>query len=274
MKIIESFVEGKLNIPEKCEDALVATDNYACVIDGATSKFEITYDGKTSGRLASEIISSTVKNLSIDIGWNEIIKIISEELNNYYKKKNIYDFINENPGARAQATIAIYSEKLKEVCIVADSQCMIDGQLYYNYLKMDDVRVNARALFLEGELRKGKTVEELLENDTGAQYINPLLNIQCLFNNNPGSQYSYGVIDGQEIPEEEIKILKVPDGTKNIILATDGYPVLKSTLKETEAELKRIIAEDPLCIGKYKQFRGISKGLVSFDDRAYLKIEL
>lgn len=272
MKVIESFVEGKYGNLKKCEDAIVVTENYACVIDGASSKVDMLFDGKTSGKVASEIITEAIVELPSNIGWKEVLERISNKLNAFYDKKDLIKCIEDNPAARAQAAIAIYSGSLKEVCMIADCQCMINNVLYCNPLIMDEIRVNTRALFLESELRLGKTVEELLENDTGADFIKPLLLIQHLFKNIPGSQYSYGVVDGLRIPEEEIKIVKVPEGTKSIVLASDGYPVIKGTLKETEDELHRIIKEDPLCIKINKQFRGVGKGFVSYDDRAYLRI--
>lgn len=272
MKVIESFVEGKFGDLEKCEDAIIVTDNYAGVIDGASSKVDMLFDGKTSGKVASEIIAGAIAELPSGIGWEEVLARISNKINEFYEKKDLVKYIEDNPAARAQAAVAIYSESLKEVCMIADCQCMINDVLYFNPLVMDQIRVNTRALYLESELRLGKTTEELLEKDTGAEFIKPLLLTQHLFKNTSGSQYSYGVVDGLRIPEEEIKIVKVPEGTKGIVLTSDGYPVIKDTLKETEDELHRIIKEDPLCIKMNKQFRGVGKGLVSYDDRAYLRI--
>ena len=37
-KIINNFVLGKSPDQSKCEDGIVITDNYCCVIDGATTK--------------------------------------------------------------------------------------------------------------------------------------------------------------------------------------------------------------------------------------------
>jgi len=274
MKLIESYLEGKYGNLNKCEDSIVFTDNYACVIDGSSSRVNMLFDGKTNGKIASEIVAEAVNEFPTNISWKEILERIYNKLNEFYEKRGLKKCIQETPDARAQAAIAIYSKNLNEVCMIADCQCMIDNTMYYNPIIMDEVRVSARALFLEAELRLGKTIEELLENDTGTEYIKPLLGIQYLFKNISGSQYSYGVLDGQKIPEEEIKVVKVPKGAKNIILSSDGYPVLKGTLKESEDELKRIIREDPLCIRINKQFRGVGKGLVSYDDRAYLKIEI
>ena len=55
-------------------------------------------------------------------------------------------------------------------------------------------------------------------------------------------------------------------------LASDGYPVLKGTLAESERELERIINNDPLCIDLYKATKGVMQGYKSFDDRTYIRI--
>ena len=49
IKIIESFIKGKKDNADLCEDGLVITTNYIAVIDGVTSKGKILWDNKTSG---------------------------------------------------------------------------------------------------------------------------------------------------------------------------------------------------------------------------------
>ena len=57
-------------------------------------------------------------------------------------------------------------------------------------------------------------------------------------------------------------------------MASDGYPVLKETLEETEEALKIVLETDPLCFRQYKSAKGLQKGNNSFDDRTYIKFEL
>ena len=58
-----------------------------------------------------------------------------------------------------------------------------------------------------------------------------------------------------------------------VVLTSDGYPVLKRTLKESEAELelKRILKADSDCCKVYHSAKGIKEGCVSFDDRTYIR---
>ena len=76
-----------------------------------------------------------------------------------------------------------------------------------------------------------------------------------------------------DIPENLIHVISVADA-KGIVLASDGYPVLKRTLAESERELERIINNDPLCINLYKATKGVMQGYKSFDDRTYIRIEI
>jgi len=61
---------------------------------------------------------------------------------------------------------------------------------------------------------------------------------------------------------------------ESLILASDGYPKLFSTLHESENYLRFILKEDPLCYKLYKSTKGLKKGAVSFDDRAFIKARL
>ena len=66
----------------------------------------------------------------------------------------------------------------------------------------------------------------------------------------------------------------IPGDVDSIILASDGYPVLKDNLKETENILQDILLKDPLMFREYKSTKGKLKGDVSFDDRAFIKVKL
>ncbi|GCE09255.1 hypothetical protein KDAU_65840 [Dictyobacter aurantiacus] len=48
----------------------------------------------------------------------------------------------------------------------------------------------------------------------------------------------------------------------------------KITLEASELALQEVLQEDPLLFRKYKTTKGLQRGNVSFDDRAYIKIAL
>ena len=81
----------------------------------------------------------------------------------------------------------------------------------------------------------------------------------------------FPVFDGFDIPTEWIKVFYVSNANE-IILLSDGYPMLLNSLKESEQYLHSIMEKDPQCMRLYKTTKGIQKGNCSFDDRAYLRI--
>lgn len=58
-----------------------------------------------------------------------------------------------------------------------------------------------------------------------------------------------------------------------LVLASDGYPVLKETLAESEAVLRELMEKDPLCFRENKGTKGLVKGNDSFDDRTYIRFD-
>ena len=104
--------------------------------------------------------------------------------------------------------------------------------------------------------------------------IRPLLLGQRLFQNNPlaPEPYRYWALDGFPIEEEGIGSYTLPLEAHEIVLASDGYPVLFRTLKETEEHLDDILQKDASLVGpSYLSTKGVRNGAESFDDRTYLR---
>ncbi len=66
MELKEQFVQGKKINQELCEDGIFKSDWIIAVIDGATAKSPICYDGKSSGRAALEKIKESI---AINVNW-------------------------------------------------------------------------------------------------------------------------------------------------------------------------------------------------------------
>ena len=272
--VLEKFILGKKNDVHICEDAIFTNDNFAAVIDGATSKSSIQIEGKSTGKLASELICEGLSLLPKSIQMKDAVNIISNQIYQFYQKSNLDVHMRENPQDRLTGCAAIYSHFRNEVWVIGDCQCIIGKTRYYNKKIIDTIIANTRSLFLEAELLKGTTVSSLLTKDIGREYILPLLKSQTKFQNSLGelSEYSYTVFDGFDIDINDIKVIKVFDDI--VILATDGYPKIFRTLKASESYLKNIISNDPLCIKLFKSTKGIYVGNISYDDRSYLKIKI
>jgi hypothetical protein len=272
--IEQQVVAGKGTI-ENCEDTIVVTNNFVCVIDGVTSKSKRLWDGHTTGWMAAHILSETVTFLPAEITCYEAIERLASAITNYYHNNNVFEEMRDNLVQRFSATLVLYSAYHSEVWMVGDCQCMMDGILHEHLKLVDQIMSDARALYLHTELRKGKSITDLMEHDTGRAFIQPFLDNQQLFQNYTGeSPYAYGVIDGFATPQHTIKVVPVEEGTRSLVLASDGYPELKPTLAESEAALRFILDNDPLCIHLFKSTKGLVKGQASLDDRAYVRVEL
>ena len=270
----EYFLKGKKN-PDSNEDGILVTPDFAAVIDGATSKSDFELDGKKTGRLAMELVLEAIRDFPKDIDAEEAMNRITNRIHSFYVKHNLLADLEEQPGKRFTANGVIYSYVRNEVWQVWDCQCIV-GHLYSSNEKpIDAIMANTRSVVNEVALLNGMTMEDLEKKDPGRAFIYPFLQQQAVLQNNPkkGQLYSFPVFDGFPIQMEQVKIFPVGD-VREIILSSDGYPHLFSTLRDSECYLMNILDNDPLCMRLYKSTKGIKKGNFSFDDRSYLKIRI
>lgn len=273
-KVIEKNIVSKHKSIEYCEDKIVYNNFFACVIDGATSKSTAVYENKTSGLLVSEILEKTILNLEEKTSLSQTIDILTNSVRDYYIANNLIENMKNNPLDRLTASIVIFSKYFNQIWMIGDCQCMVDNKVYTNEKFIDKLLSETRAFYITKELISEKSIKELQEFDTGRQYIMPLLISQSYFQNCKfDSDYSYCVIDGFPINISQIKVIDI-NSSKTVILASDGYPNLFNTLNESENYLDYILENDPLCYDLYKSTKGKNVNMNSFDDRAYLRLEI
>ena len=274
LQVEECFLKGKKN-PQTNEDGMIVTPYFAAVIDGATAKSTFTYEGKKTGRLAMELALEAIRNFPKDIDAADAIRRITERIYDFYVQHNLLDELKAEPGKRFTANGVIYSYARNEVWQVGDCQCIIDNLYSSNEKEIDAIMADVRAVVNEVALLGGATMKDLESHDPGREFIYPFLQKQALLQNCPiqGQQFSFSVFDGFPIQMEQVKVFPVGDA-KEVVLASDGYPHLYSTLYASECYLADILEKDPLCIRLYKSTKGIQEGNCSFDDRAYLKIRI
>jgi glycerophosphoryl diester phosphodiesterase len=274
LKVIEKNIVSKHKSIEYCEDKIVYNNFFACVIDGATTKSTVLYENKTSGLLVSEILEKTILNLEEKTSLSQTIDILTNSVRDYYIANNLVENMKKNPLDRLTASIVIFSKYFNQIWMIGDCQCMVDNKVYTNEKFIDKFLSETRAFYITKELISEKSIKELQKFDTGRQYILPLLVSQSYFQNSKfDSEYSYCVIDGFPINISKIKVIEI-NSSKTIILASDGYPKLFNTLNETENYLDYILENDPLCYNLYKSTKGKYINMNSFDDRAYLRLEI
>lgn len=274
MRVLVNFSEGKLGNPEKCEDLSFCNDHFAMVVDGATNVTGKLIHGKAPGRFAAEIIKETVETLLPQTDLEGMLQAINKNMQQAFIEYDLIQEIEKERWMAPSASLIVYSRFFHEVWQIGDCQLLMNGKLYKNEKEIDSITANARSMYLEAEIKKGKTIEELLIHDTGWEYIQPLIQQQYYLQNDSANQYGFAVVNGYPIDPSAVEVINVPAETEELILASDGYPLLTSTFEETEECLRKILQDDPLCFRQYKSSKGLIQGNRSFDDRLYLKIQI
>ncbi|EFH85675.1 hypothetical protein [Ktedonobacter racemifer] len=271
----ERFLAAKTGIEQECEDIIYAGPHFVAVIDGATSKTPRRWDGQTGGRRGATVIRNAFASLPPNVTARQAVDQLTMALQQLYEQHKVVDIMQADPVQRAVASFIAVSFFRREVWLVGDCQCLLNQEHIVNTKEVDRITSLARSLFLEAEIAQGKSLDQLRQEDTGRAFILPLLERQMLFQNNPSAgQYWFPVLDGFHVPDEGIRVLPLPEDTTTIILASDGYPVLKETVASSEQALQDLLAEDPLLFRKYLSTKGVAAGNVSYDDRAYVKIRV
>ena len=272
MDVIEKFIMGKYGKEELCEDGIVVTDHFIAVIDGVSSKTSRQYHNKSTGKVACEMVAAGIHELSAESNHLNTFRTLNKQLYSWYKDQGIADRLRENPSERPAACVVLYSKHAHQLWCVGDCQALYDGILVANRLKIDELTTNIRCQVIEFLLSTGMTEAELLRPNIANECVQPIFNLQPHIQNRVlNSAYDYTVLDGFGLREDLIRVVELPKNVKEVVLASDGYPKLFSSLDETEEYLRYILREDPLCYKIFKNDSAMQEGKISFDDRSYIR---
>jgi hypothetical protein len=265
MNIIETVVAGKHPDPARCEDRLITTGHLVAVIDGATDKSGRTVQTPagdvTTGRFAADVCAAVLEHLAPGTSPREAVTALTDALD-----IAIHAALGAIDAAdRPNASVVVYDETVGVVWAVGDCQFRIDDVVYLSTKRIDQITSDFRAAFLAASREADTGV------DVGREAILPLLRIQGRFANQQG-EFGYGVINGTPVPDDFITVVPVPPSSREIVLASDGYPTLPATLALAEDDLGEALAADPQCVAVLRSTKGLSAGAVSFDDRAWVRI--
>ena len=257
--------------PETSEDGIVTTADYVAVIDGSTSKTQHPLRADISnGRLAMTTIASFIQEMPGDVDCLWFCQSITRHIQKLYQEYGIdRSTLTRHPERRVTASAIIYSVRRKEIWMVGDCQCMVDGVPFTNEKPHEQANAERRAQVIRHALAEGRTtVEQLRHEDIGRRAILPAILHSCRRQN-----LDFAVIDGFDIAMNHVRMLLVPTA-QEIVLASDGYPLLFEDLASTEAYLQETIKEDPLFISRHPATKGVMAGNQSFDDRSYVRFRV
>lgn len=266
MKIIEKAIIGKASQTE-CEDGIAVNDDFVAVIDGSTSKTSVRInDSCSNGKYCMEEVKRFILSMPKDISAREFCEGITADIATLYNNKSMSkERLKAHPEERMTASAVIYSAFHRQIWMIGDCQCIANGLLYDNPKPHESIVAAKRAAYLN-EVLMHTSVEEMQRKDAGREHIMGDLIDSCKEQN-----ITFSVIDGFPIPLNLTKLISVDTDCHDIVLASDGYPFLKPTLKESEEALKKQLDNDPLCINTFKATKGLMNGRKSFDDRSYVR---
>lgn len=276
MEITEKFILGKNKDQNKCEDIIFINENFAAIIDGATSKSDYDFNGNSTGKQAALLVEEALSTLNKEATKEETAIHITNHIHSFYVKKNYLEKIKDEARNKCTASVIIFSFHHYEIWQFGDCHCLIDNEYFESNKLIDFITHSNRSIMVGALLEKGHKVEDLLKDDLSREAIVPVLNHQQYYQNVPQSESIYGYVcfDGFKVPVEDVPTIKVPKDTKQIILASDGYPKLFKTLKESEDYLAELKEKDPLCYYMYPSTKGFNLNLNSYDDRSYISLKL
>jgi len=273
MLIIEQYVEGKTGNAGQCEDEIAVNEHFIAAIDGVTNKSTFSFQSKSPGRIAVELIREAILNMNPKIDAAGALKEINRHIRDWYKSHNLLESMQEKNEERCGASYVLFSAFRKELWFVGDCQALVNGKAIQPQKQADKIFSDLRALIIHAELAQGKTEEELLQRDTSRERILDLLRFQTkLQNTSHKSEFAYYIVDGFDWdPALGLLVVPVDKPQGEIALASDGYTRLFPSLKETEAFLAEQLLEDPLCYKQLRSTKGRYNNNVSFDDRCYIR---
>ena len=230
----------------------------------------------SNGRYAMQIISRYIEKMPAGMSCHQFCEGVTKAIQKRYvpfwkrsQRQHILERLRDLPEERITASAVIFSRQRREIWMIGDCQCLIGGELLENPKPYEHILAEIRAEKIRQMLSEGHTVNEILTHDEGRETVIPRM-LQEMKSQN----VSYSVIDGFKIAEDKVHIITLDFRPWEIVLASDGYPFVCTTLAESEERLARQRAEDPLNIGKFKATKGFTPGNNSFDDRTYVRFQV
>ena len=263
------------NPTKESEDGIVVTDNFVAVVDGSTSKSNYRHSrNHSNGNYAMQIVCRYISKMDKATTCLQFCRGVTQAVARHYTPwtERIVGKTAPRtlpPADRLTASAIVFSRVQRQIWMVGDCQCLAGGEYYDNPKPYEALLAEHRAVHVQRLLADGMTPSQLLADDVARKAIIPEM-LQTMENQNK----TYSVIDGTPIPLQHVKIVTLDFQPWELVLASDGYPILKPTLAESEAALSRQREVDPLNIGTFKATKAFTPGFNSFDDRAYIRFRV
>ena len=226
--------------------------------------------GITNGRLAMTVVGDALRQLPATATMADFCQLATRLLRETCERQGIArERLADHPEERPTASAAVFSLHRHEVWLVGDCQCIVQGQYYDNPKPGEAPIAERRSRLIHLMLADGTaTVDDLIRHDSARDIIVPDIVATCREQNK-----SFAVLDGFDVALQHVAVIETGEQGE-VVLATDGYPFLYPSLEESETALQRLLCRDPLCIRDFLATKGLQGRNESFDDRAFLRIQL
>ena len=229
-----------------------------------------------------KVISRFIRKAPANITVDAFLKGVTDAVRKKYSSKRI-DFYAGHPEERITASCIVYSRLQRQLWIIGDCQCLVgktgckddEYEFFDNPKPYESILANARAEKARELLASGEaTIESLRRDDVARASVIPRM-IESMKRQN----IDYSVVDGFKIPRQKVKVFTFDFESWTIVMASDGYPVLRPTLAASEAALAEQREKDPLNIGSnptapFVATKAFAEGFTSFDDRSYIRFTI
>jgi len=249
------------------EDAIVTTEWFAAIIDGATPKGVSDLEQR-SGVDAATAVADTVQQLAPDADLEHFLLAATDRLGGLCARRDAW------PAGTPAASALILSVRRREVWAVGDGWVGIGADLHHLTHALEHRLSDVRAARLTAALLEGASVETLRADDIGRAAIEPVLSQEWRFRNRQDVEWGFAMLDGTLPPIEMCRRFTLGNDAIEVRLASDGYPAIADDLAGTEALLRESISLDPLMITSFRATKGVAPAANSFDDRSFLRAEL
>lgn len=248
---------------------MAISDDFICVIDGSTSKTPRRHHPTLSnGRYCMTLISEVVKSMPADTSMEVFCDMITAKIRSAYADDDL-PRLKEHPEERLTASCIVYSRLRREIWMVGDCQCLMDGTLYENPKPYELSHAEKRIGVLETLIAQGHSVDDLCADDLGRTAV-----VQDIIDSMQMQNVTYSVADGFPILMAKVVKINITHGPMDIVFASDGYPFVLPTLKESEEALDCQRRNDPLNMHTFKATKAFIPGNNSFDDRTYVRFSV
>ncbi len=211
-------------------------------------------------------IRAFIRKMPKDISCHQFCLGATQAIRSRYKKSKLIH-LADHPEDRLTASTIIFSRLRREIWMIGDCQCLVNGQLFDNPKPYEQELAQMRADIIKASPQPWS---HFLDEDTARQAIIPRM-LETMQQQNK----TYSVIDGFPVDESHVRVITLDFQPWQLVLATDGYPFLCPTLKESEERLEEQRQQDPLNIGpRFMATKAFAHGNNSFDDRAYIRFDI